>query len=866
MCGSQEPGFNSPWFDNYSTCGPCNSLTMCLICEDGYEESDLIIRCSTCLRWCHGECDSIVTEDDAEKCSEAGYNCQLCRPNDVLPPHLALPKKMQSALLGGAGSVGGIGGGTPPGSPDFCADYRTGSFVVDGVVLSERGMSLLKAQTVEKEKARRRKRGLNALDSDRSIFDTIESVVSGGGSADNSMENDPDAGAGDDDDDLMPPPTPGPSSGAPGDGKAPDTPEGYTKENGQLVLKKRRYRDLKKVGIGGFQAKGRAPNKNKSKEDPAAADGDGDKPKKRQVWRPKKNKILAQYPEYIQDAFFGKEFMEATSRKVLSEPSRVVPSGGAGSSSGAGPGDNSDSDGESPKLVLGREAMEALTQLRKTKEAERRKRDEAAAKAKADEEARLASANANNLLGEPLDPKPGTSKEVKEEEDDKMEVDDDLLGELPSDIFGDELFKSLMNDPDGADGLGDIDDNALDEAEKENGSELSQDNDGDKIEGHNSLADALADELGPDFKIDSKEMEDIFKGMMDSSEIKTEGGGADDDKPKVKEETPSEGMLQQQQQVPPMQAQQQHQQPQSHLKQQPSPQISQPNANPALSQTSSAPISSSVSSTPQPQCLPPSDLNQQQQQHTPQQPPHIPREAIPSTVPPQSHPPASQPGMYQREQLPPRMMVPQDQQMAMQQRHMPQQQQQGVVQPQIMHPQHPMNAPNIRQPVVVPQGAVQQQQPPFSPSQTPLPVRPDLFHANQGQQNFAGAPNWVSGNGPSMPPPQPPQPPPKASEEMNVVAGAAAVTANAGPANAGPANAGPANVGPAAGGANNGSPAQRDTSNMSTQRNQFIKWENDEPLGENATIAMILYANKNHPNLKSDYPKWSDRIKQIAKV
>ena len=55
----------------------------------------------------------------------------------------------------------------------------------------------------------------------------------------------------------------------------------------------------------------------------------------------------------------------------------------------------------------------------------------------------------------------------------------------------------------------------------------------------------------------------------------------------------------------------------------------------------------------------------------------------------------------------------------------------------------------------------------------------------------------------------------------------------------------------------------------SIQPKQLLKWERaerDEPLGENATIAMILFSNKNHPNLKTDYPVWSDRIKQIAKI
>ena len=40
----------------------------------------------------------------------------------------------------------------------------------------------------------------------------------------------------------------------------------------------------------------------------------------------------------------------------------------------------------------------------------------------------------------------------------------------------------------------------------------------------------------------------------------------------------------------------------------------------------------------------------------------------------------------------------------------------------------------------------------------------------------------------------------------------------------------------------------------------------DEALGDQATIAMILYANQNHPNLKTKYTIWAYRIKKIAKI
>ena len=78
----------------------------------------------------------------------------------------------------------------------------------------------------------------------------------------------------------------------------------------QMFLRKRRYRDLKKVGIGGFQAKTRTPSR-KPKESETPGEGGEDKPKKRPAWRPKKNKLLLVYPEYIQDSFFGRETMES---------------------------------------------------------------------------------------------------------------------------------------------------------------------------------------------------------------------------------------------------------------------------------------------------------------------------------------------------------------------------------------------------------------------------------------------------------------------------------------------------------------------------------------------------------------------------
>lgn len=43
------------------------------------------------------------------------------------------------------------------------------------------------------------------------------------------------------------------------------------------------------------------------------------------------------------------------------------------------------------------------------------------------------------------------------------------------------------------------------------------------------------------------------------------------------------------------------------------------------------------------------------------------------------------------------------------------------------------------------------------------------------------------------------------------------------------------------------------------------RWEEDEPLGNRATKAAVLYANVNYPLLKEQYPAWTDRVKQIQR-
>ncbi|XP_056418192.1 histone-lysine N-methyltransferase 2D isoform X3 [Hyla sarda] len=57
-----------------------------------------------------------------------------------------------------------------------------------------------------------------------------------------------------------------------------------------------------------------------------------------------------------------------------------------------------------------------------------------------------------------------------------------------------------------------------------------------------------------------------------------------------------------------------------------------------------------------------------------------------------------------------------------------------------------------------------------------------------------------------------------------------------------------------------------ESDSLSYNQRSLQRWEKDEELGELSTISPVLYANKNFPNLKKDYPDWSSRCKQIMKL
>ncbi|UYV81210.1 KMT2D [Cordylochernes scorpioides] len=182
QCGSTNPGYGCTWHENYTLCGPCASHRVCPACTHSYQENDIVIHCTQCDRWVHGQCDEVFTEEDAEICAEYGYVCVLCRPKDELPPHLICkyhpspalclslllwldlcfikgePVHVVQAMIIMQFDFALTNVPQPHGGGSKAAPKTPTSYLVDGVLLSEEGMNLIKELTIELPKKPRTKR------------------------------------------------------------------------------------------------------------------------------------------------------------------------------------------------------------------------------------------------------------------------------------------------------------------------------------------------------------------------------------------------------------------------------------------------------------------------------------------------------------------------------------------------------------------------------------------------------------------------------------------------------------------------------------------------------------------------------------
>ncbi|XP_047528678.1 histone-lysine N-methyltransferase 2C-like [Vanessa atalanta] len=349
VCGTRDTPL---WCDNYTECSPCASLVMCCVCSEPYSDGELIIQCTACSRWLHAACDSIRGEADAETCCRAGYKCVLCRGREVPPPHVA------RAVLPAAGAAGAEGEERAPARPRLTplALGLAGEYYVDDVCLSQRGAHHMKQLEAEMgiTHTRRKRRFKNENTEKDAVVQNAEGEMGDDTKPDSTAEVKEEPG-------LLSNTNlkEGILWNVANDGPVPEGFTIYTTDSGLTVLRRKRQRNLNKLGIGGFVVRQRHTNAKAQADDDKEGDGtqgSGESPSnKRKPRRKPRSKLMEQFPSYMQEAFFGKDLLEPTKPAVSSTVSL-----GEGEAARATPDacrdarelDNSDSDADDVLAAL----------------------------------------------------------------------------------------------------------------------------------------------------------------------------------------------------------------------------------------------------------------------------------------------------------------------------------------------------------------------------------------------------------------------------------------------------------------------------------------------------------------------------------
>ncbi|KAF7664552.1 hypothetical protein LDENG_00172620 [Lucifuga dentata] len=323
QCGSNSPGFHCEWQNNYIHCGPCASLVTCPVCKENFMEEELLLQCQYCDRWVHAVCESLYTEDEVEQASDEGFACTSCTP------YVPKPVVVESAIMAS------IKIKEP--EPQF---YR-----LEGVWLTETGMSLLRSismSPLHKRRQRRSRLGTLCCEGGPDGMDLKEVEGEGeeGKVCGEPMDCEPK---------IENPGSPEREMGAEGgtDGMADcDILKGGADETEDSKKRKRKpYRP----GIGGFMVRQRKCHTRLKKEffaqlagettldgqpiersleegahpdtdnimDPKPVEGEEQAKKRRGR---KKSKLEDMFPAYLQEAFFGKTLMDLSKKAVMVLP------------------------------------------------------------------------------------------------------------------------------------------------------------------------------------------------------------------------------------------------------------------------------------------------------------------------------------------------------------------------------------------------------------------------------------------------------------------------------------------------------------------------------------------------------------------
>uniref|UniRef100_A0A0A1WV58 Histone-lysine N-methyltransferase MLL3 n=1 Tax=Zeugodacus cucurbitae TaxID=28588 RepID=A0A0A1WV58_ZEUCU len=305
-CGRFSPGVNQQSRNIVNSsimeCGQCLSQEMCSFCGQRYNDGELIIQCKNCERWLHCRCDSINTEEEAQICDNIEYHCILCRPKDKTLAQFLCSKTSK------------INKSVPPIADTIISqnnDTET-TFWVDGVSMSERGANMIKALSTDIKKKRKVRTPNDSQNKESGILAAIESVVAG---SNNNVPIEDNIEA----ESLKKRDTDHYKDGMVWTGADNNPPEGFsisTNDDGISILRKKRQRNLQKIGIGGFSVRNRAIKKDETAQN---SNNCSDPEKRKKAVRKKvKSRLSESYPAYLQEAFFGKSLLEMKTKSQLS--------------------------------------------------------------------------------------------------------------------------------------------------------------------------------------------------------------------------------------------------------------------------------------------------------------------------------------------------------------------------------------------------------------------------------------------------------------------------------------------------------------------------------------------------------------------
>lgn len=270
---------------NSAECLLCSTHDSCYICRKPYSDSDIIIQCEHCSFWSHFLCDSTNVQKTVDYYDSNIYKCPKCRSNSSelsFNDNSLTASKTCSDVIQEKNTIVF----EPSVLPNELLDSTESIHWIDGVCLSESGLTLIKSLSTEIKRKRKMRQPIGNSNKynqmDTSITEEIQPDKYKDGMIWEGGEN--------------------------------NLPEGFsisTNDDGVHVLRKKRQRNLQKLGIGGFSVRNRSLKKDN--------DDAGDQinsilvvDKKKKIIRKKqKNKIIEAYPAYLQEAFFGKPLLES---------------------------------------------------------------------------------------------------------------------------------------------------------------------------------------------------------------------------------------------------------------------------------------------------------------------------------------------------------------------------------------------------------------------------------------------------------------------------------------------------------------------------------------------------------------------------